>query len=323
MSVRRWKRRDPKTGETRDCWMVDVDYEHPDGRRERLRKVSPVQTRRGAEEYERQLRHDLLMGRYGIRKEVPTFEEWWHGRYWNEWVIGRKNKPSSMESKRSTYEHHLKAAFGHKRLDEIGVGEVARFRAGLIQKQLTDKTVNNILTILSKPLRYAVDVEVIMKAPKVGLLRVEANEIDAWELHEYARILAAARRTDPTGYAAVLLAGEAGLRVGEVKALRWRVDVDLIAKTIIVNQQMRRGIVGTPKGRTRRTVPMTAALFDALRALDTVREGYVIRNLAGHARTTRTRSRTCPTRSADSPACRSAAGTRCATRSGPTRPSSA
>ena len=38
-------------------------------------------------------------------------------------------------------------------------------------------------------------------------------------------------------YAAACLAGEAGLRVGEVKALRWREDVDMVAKTITVNQQ--------------------------------------------------------------------------------------
>jgi integrase len=60
--------------------------------------------------------------------------------------------------------------------------------------------------------------------------------------------------------AAVSLAGEAGLRVGEVKALRWREDVDMVAGTVTVNQQMRQGVVGTPKGRTRRTVPMTALL---------------------------------------------------------------
>lgn len=41
---------------------------------------------------------------------------------------------------------------------------------------------------------------------------------------------------------AVCLAGESGLRVGEIKALRWREDVDMVAKTITVNQQMRRGI---------------------------------------------------------------------------------
>ncbi len=50
------------------------------------------------------------------------------------------------------------------------------------------------------------------------------------------------------------------------------------------NQQIRRGIVGTPKGRTRRTIPMTATLAEALRRIDVVREGLVIRDLAGHAK---------------------------------------
>jgi len=41
MSVRRITRRDPKTGARREFWMVDVVFEHVDGRVERVRKVSP------------------------------------------------------------------------------------------------------------------------------------------------------------------------------------------------------------------------------------------------------------------------------------------
>jgi hypothetical protein len=37
------------------------------------------------------------------------------------------------------------------------------------------------------------------------------------------------------------------------KALRWREDVDMIARTITVNQQTCEGETTTPKGRTRRT----------------------------------------------------------------------
>lgn len=68
-------------------------------------------------------------------------------------------------------------------------------------------------------------------------------------LNEHARPLAAARREEPLAYAAVCLACEGGLRVGEAQALRWREDVELVAGTITVKQQMLRGIVGTPKGR--------------------------------------------------------------------------
>jgi hypothetical protein len=117
--------------------------------------------------------------------------------------------------------------------------------------------------------------------------RPSVPEIEAWELEQYARILAAAKQEGPAIYAAVCLAGEAGLRVGEIKALRWREDVDMVAKTITVNQQMRRGIAGTPKGRTRRTVPMMVTLYEALRAMDVVREGYVVLDHIGRGETGR------------------------------------
>ena len=263
--------------------MIDIEFALPDGRKSpRVRKVSPVQTRRGAEEYERQLRQAILDGTYG--KEVPTFSEWWNGRYWKEWVVGQKNKPATIEGKKSSYANYLESRFGHLRLDEIDVGAVARFKAELIEKGLSDKTVNNVLAHLSKPLRYAAEVELLSKAPKIGLLKIDAPEIDYWEMAEYARLLAAAQKLGEVVYAGICLAGEAGLRVGEVKALRWREDVDMIAETITVNQQMRRGIVGTPKGRTRRTIQMTDTLYLALKMLSTVREGFVIRNLDGQAK---------------------------------------
>lgn len=59
----------------------------------------------------------------------------------------------------------------------------------------------------------------------------------------------------------------------------------MIARTITVNQQRCRGETGTPKGRTRRTVPMTATLYEALKRMSVIREGLVIRNLDGTAKT--------------------------------------
>jgi Phage integrase family len=70
-----------------------------------------------------------------------------------------------------------------------------------------------------------------------------------------------------------------------VKALRWREDVDLIARTVTVKQQTCYGVTTTPKGRTRRTIPMTSTLEQALRRLEVVREGFVVRNLDGSAKT--------------------------------------
>ncbi len=278
-------RRD-KTGR----WRYREVIELPDGSRDRINGSAPKHNNTKAAAQQALLDH--LHRRRNPerapqpRKEVPTFHEWFTGRFWQEWVVARKNKPTEIRSKEIIYRIHIKPALGDLSLDEIDVGTVARFRASLLQKTtakgkpLSDKRINNILAVLSKPLRYAVDAEVIAKAPKIGLLKVERPEIISWEFLEYARVLRAAYEEGPEWYAAVCLAGEAGLRVGEVKALRWS-DLDLIAETLTVNQQTRNGVTGTPKGRTRRTIPMTTTLLEALFRLGTKRSGFVVRDPDG------------------------------------------
>jgi integrase len=286
-------------------WVYRTVVTLPNGTCERIFGTPAINTKQAALDAERAHIERMLKP---PRKEVPTFAEWFwgaepesaepNGRFWIEWVIGRKNKPGEQSEKKCIYQIHLRPAFGHLGLDEIGVGHIAAFRASLIQRdarpcgkpkakkrstgrKLSDKRINNILGVLSKSLRYAADVEVIDHAPKIGLLRHERPEIVCWELDQYARVLEAARKAGPEWYAAACLAGEAGLRVGEVKALRWREDVDLVAGTLTVNQQVRHGVVGTPKGRSRRTVPMTPRLLGALKALQVVRTGFVVRNPDG------------------------------------------
>jgi integrase len=237
--------------------MVGVDFELPTGERVRERKVSPVQTRRGAEAYEGKLRQAMLDGSY-FKEEVPTFDKWFNGRFWEDWVLkGKKpNKPSEKESKESIFRIHLKDAFGQMPLDKIDDTAISEFRAGLEAKGLSPKRVNNILAVLSTPLRFAAKKHIIPWAPDVGLLEVERPEIEVWGFDEYAAFLAAAEKMSPVWYAAACLGGEAGHRIGEIKALDWKRDLDMVAKTITINRQTRHGHTGTPKGRTRRTAPM-------------------------------------------------------------------
>ena len=42
--LRQWK---TKEGKVQEAWWVDVKYQHPSGRVERIRKASPINTRRG------------------------------------------------------------------------------------------------------------------------------------------------------------------------------------------------------------------------------------------------------------------------------------
>ncbi len=284
-------RRDSRTGR----WFFRTTIKTPDCKKLRLYGTPGIPgpfhdlaaTRIGAQEAEQRAIREAFAPKLepSVTKEVPTFEEWFHGAFWREWVIGRKNKPGEQYEKTVIYRCHLGPRFGSMRIDEITVGEIARFRADLVASGLGDKRINNIMAVLSKALRYAADCELITKAPKISMFKIERPEIVAWDFEQYARLLAAAKADSEEWYAALCLAGEAGLRVGEIKALRWREDVDLIARTITVNQQTCRGQTGTPKGRTRRTVPMTETLYEALKRMSVIRDGFVVRNLDGTAKT--------------------------------------
>ncbi len=78
----------------------------------------------------------------------------------------------------------------------------------------------------------------------------------------------------------MLLAGEAGLRVGEILALAWE-GLDLVAGTVTVARQIRRGVEGVTKGGRPRKVPMTGTLHSALSALAHVRRGRVFVESSG------------------------------------------
>jgi len=146
----------------------------------RLTGTPQIDTKEAAEADERESIErelDKIRNPAAAEKEVPTFKEWFNGRFWREWVIGRKNSEGEKAAKKSVYGFHLDKRFGKMRLDEIGISEVAQFRAELVEKKLSGKTINNILGVLSKPLHYAVDVQVIDRAPKVGIIKAERPEI--------------------------------------------------------------------------------------------------------------------------------------------------
>ena len=128
------------------------------------------------EELRRHIERTLHPERFATSKNgVPTFHEWFTGRFWREWVVGRRNKPTEVKSKQYIYERHLKPAFGDLRLDENRAGEIAEFRATLVEWKLGEKRINNILTVLSKTLKYAVDVELIFEVAEDRLAQGRAT----------------------------------------------------------------------------------------------------------------------------------------------------
>jgi integrase len=109
--------------------------------------------------------------------------------------------------------------------------------------------------------------------PKVKLLKLEPQKFDFLTFEEYERLLGAVD-DDPVRRGLFLLAGDAGLRQGEIIAISWG-DVDLVAGVLTVRRSVWRGILGSPKSGRDRKIPMTARLVAALKALRHLRSARI------------------------------------------------
>jgi integrase len=168
-----------------------------------------------------------------------------------------------VAQKKLIFRHHIAPALGRVPLDQVAQ-EIEPFKALLRKKGLAAKTVNNYVTVLSKMLRYAEERKVIDEAPRVRLLKVPPSEFDFLTYEEFEQLLDGARE-EPEWYTAILVAGEAGLRRGEIIGLEKR-DIDFDAGNIRVMRSAWKGQVVPPKSGRPRIVPMTVRLATALKA---------------------------------------------------------
>jgi integrase len=178
---------------------------------------------------------------------------------------GRKR--STITAVESALRVHLVPFFGDKPLDKIRHEDVSDFASTLERRELKPKSIRNYVGILSAIFNFA-------KGPQrrwanenpcdgVELPGVpEAEEIRFLDESEWEAVL---RNVIEGEYAPLdrgfyLTAIMAGLRHGELIALRWR-DVDWIAGRIRVRQNHVLGEFDTPKSkRGSRSVPMADRL---------------------------------------------------------------
>lgn len=242
----------------KEYWAADFVMEYPDGRRERIRKKSPVQTKRGAEAYERQLREELLNRR--TRKDVPLFRDF--AKMFLENYAEVRNRPSEVRMKRSTFRHHLGPRFGNMRLDRIDAEAIEAYAAKKLAEGKSAKTINHHLTMLRKTLVKASDWGYLHSVPKVTWLKTVDPEFDFYDFEEADRLVKAA---DPEWRTMILTALKTGMRVGELLVLQWDC-VDLVAGRVVVRRSDWRGHVGPPKNRRTREIPLSPMLLEALKA---------------------------------------------------------
>jgi integrase len=232
-------------------WMVDITWDYGDGRTERIRKVSPRQTKKSAQKYEDRIKRALEDGKFNkITGTIPLFRDFM--------VIflrisKAKDKPGYYESKEKNYRVHLKEVFGEKLLDKITDEDIQKFINEKKERGLKAKTINNILSLLKLTLQKAVDLDVIKQSPKVELLtKEEEPKIESLTFEESKKLVFAA---DPEWRPFIVTALRTGLRAGELIELKWS-DLDFESRKIGVNRSKYRGNVTLPKGNRTRSLYM-------------------------------------------------------------------
>ncbi|MEP6654537.1 MAG: site-specific integrase [Myxococcales bacterium] len=244
-------------------WRYRKPIHLPNGRSVRISGTPAISTKIAAEAAEREHIQRVLSPspEHVAKTEVPKFESF--AEEFMSTYAKANNKPSEQVAKRSILSNHLIPAFGSLPLDQITVQDVERMKARMLAKELSRKRVNNVLNVLNKLFRYALELEIIGKQPTIRTLKVAPCKVDFFSTDEVARLITAAA-SEPEWQTAIMLAADTGLRMGELLALEWG-DVDLKARLLTVMRSDWRGQIGSPKGGRARKIPLTDRVAVALK----------------------------------------------------------
>lgn len=247
-------------------------YMLAEGRELRRRWKSPHGSRTSTERWAREKARVFLARQAAREKEpAPTFAAF-AGPWVEDHILGNRLRPSTAASMRVTLREHLLPMFGKLRLDEISDEQVTALK----KLDRESSTINRILQFFKQILRAAQKKGHLVKLPEIKLLKVHNDRRCFYQPEDYTRFVEAAA-SDPKTLVLVLLAGDAGLREGEITALDWS-QVDYRNGKIHVVASEWNGIVGPPKGGKSRSVPMTPRLRAALEALPVVGTRVLTRN---------------------------------------------
>jgi integrase len=173
----------------------------------------------------------------------------------------RGRKASTVNDYRSIINTHLLPAFGEKPIEDITVAAVEAFQAGLAKRvfggrPITPRTRNKILNVLHGIFARARRVWGLPLNPAAELERYpgrNSGDIEVFSPEEVHALIRAAH--DERDAAIYTTAAFTGLRMGELRALRWR-DVDFPRSVVRVRSSYAAGELSVPKSSKVRSVPM-------------------------------------------------------------------
>jgi integrase len=256
-----------------NSWWVDFRADYV-----RYRKRSPENSKAGAEAYEATLRKKLARGESIDRAPLPyaqTFEGFaW--QWFDQYVIAN-NKYSEQYAKRKMLNATLIPFFGRMELSAIDTSHIERYKAKAVSTGVSNKTINNRLTVLSKCLRCASE-WLGTRMPHIKFLRCPPARTDYLTVAECEALLA--RSSGQLGEM-LLMALRTGMRQGEIRGLQWS-SIDWENRHLTVRHSLydRNKALVAPKSNRERHIPVATELYIALSKRRRA-SGYVFTNPDG------------------------------------------
>lgn len=181
---------------------------------------------------------------------------------------GRRFKPSAIRNYRIHFDRYLLPEFGGFRVSDLSRKQIQQFSDGLAAGR-SPSTVRNILMPLRLILRYATEMEFIVTNP-MEHLRLPAKQerpTQAIAPSEGAVILSTLSRSQDRAIYALAL--YAGLRLGEIRAIRWKhIDFEKDLVRVEASWDRNDGQI-EPKSRAgHRVVPLVGPLRRVLEELE-------------------------------------------------------
>lgn len=248
-------------------------YRLPDGRQQQKRlglhwteKTAPPDghfTKAGAQAYLDTLLAEARKGTLpGMVKTGKTFRE--AGDEWLSYCEKvRDCKPSTLRDYRNML-RVLSRQFGSRKIEAITSQEIEIWISGY---DGSNRTRQKYLVCLGSIFKRAMKVYGIPTNPVDVVERPRVRRAAKIDVLRPEEVLAFVRAAESEQDAAIFhTAAFAGLRMGELLALRWR-DIDFTRRTIHVRENWTRGETTTPKGGSERAVPMAEEVAERLARL--------------------------------------------------------
>jgi integrase len=158
----------------------------------------------------------------------------------------------------------LDREFGDRKIEAITPEEIELWIGGYIG---SNRTRQKYLVCLGSIFKRAMKVHGLPRNPADVVERPRVRRAAKIDVLRPEEVLALVRAAESEQDAAIFhTAAFAGLRMGELLALRWR-DVDFTRRTIHVRENWTQGETTTPKGGTERAVPMAEEVAQRLARL--------------------------------------------------------